>query len=214
MAARSAPTSLSVTPRATTCPCSAGTPLATAGVSTRTAQWSRAPPCAAAPTVREVKVDSKTFDPNVHLKLFMQGCHEWWKKTESPLLLLLFCVHFRHLSSSHDVCTQGDAEDHQRWWWGHKINYFSGLKDYNILKRFNILLLMLHIITCVSSFFPDKWSKWSKLWSSSDRHKHNYFELTADSHSVKELTADQSLMYSLWFKPFHWLHQINSGLLQ
>lgn len=54
--ARSGPTSLSVTSRAATSPCSAGTPQATAGVWTASlAQPSRAPPCAVSPTVRKVK---------------------------------------------------------------------------------------------------------------------------------------------------------------
>lgn len=48
------PTSLSVTSRATTCPCSAGTPLVSAGVWTRTANPSRAPASAAEPPVTDV----------------------------------------------------------------------------------------------------------------------------------------------------------------
>lgn len=89
--------------RANTRPCSAGTPLDTAGVWTSLATPSREPPCADALTVAEVIRRASTVEIG-------------WQEVKSMTQYFYLLYDSRLGSLSHDGSTQTDAED-LSWWW-------------------------------------------------------------------------------------------------
>lgn len=79
---------------------------------------------------------------------FWWGCCEWHQ-------MGFFPVNFSCISSSHDGCTQADAEDIQHGWWALQISFFV-FDDFSFVRFFTGIIIMITLLFAVFISF----SRW------------------------------------------------------